>query len=170
MLPEFQFYPDYLEDKIMTQSLIALICIAAVITEFFSVIWGWVILGIPSAFLLFTLLGVKQKKWQHIIELSETANQMLQKFGHYYDMPFAGKDFSASASTLMFVGTAVAIIGAFKGFLWGIGIGIINWFVMGMVSRAFNPTNFLLDPTEQIAHKEIITYIMEKQQSKLNDT
>jgi len=70
----------------MTQLIVILICLAAVITEFFSVLWGWVILAIPSTILLLTLFGVKQKKWQYIPELSETANQMLQKFGHFYAM------------------------------------------------------------------------------------
>lgn len=154
----------------MAQLLAILICVAAIITAIFSVLWGWVILGLPTAFLLVTLFHLKQKKWQHIPELSEKANQMLQKFGHFYVMPFAGRDFSASVSTLMFAGAAIAIIGAFKGVWWGIGIGILNWFVMGMVSRAFNPTNFLADPIEQMAHEEIISYIVERQKFKISDT
>jgi hypothetical protein len=161
---------QYQEDNPMTQIFVILTCVAAVITEFFSVMWGWIILGVPSAFLLVTLIGVKQKRWQRIPELSEAANQMLQKHGHYYAMPFAGRDFSASASTLMFAGAAVAIIGAFKGFWWGIGIGVINWFVMGTVSKAFNPTNFLADPIEQMAHEEIISYIMDRKKSKGSDS
>jgi len=156
----------YNEDHIMTQVLVILICLAAVITVFFSVLWGWVILAVPSTFLLITLLGVKQKKWQYIPELSETANLMLQKFGHYYAMPFAGRDFSASASILMFAGAAIAIVSAFKGFWWGIGIGAINWFLMGFIARAFNPTHFLVDPLEQMGHEEIIAWIKERLKSK----
>ncbi|MBW1976170.1 MAG: hypothetical protein JRI45_11535 [Deltaproteobacteria bacterium] len=153
----------------MIQILVILVCLVAIIVEFFSVLWGWIILALSAAFLLITLLGVKQKKWQYIPELSEAANQMLQKFGHYYAMPFAGRDFSASASTIMFAGAAIAIIGLFKGFWWGIGIGIINWFLMGLVARAFNPTNFLVDPLEQMAHEEIIKWITEKQKSKMRN-
>jgi len=66
----------------MTQMLMLMICLAAIITEFFSVLWGWLVLAFPAAFLLITLLGVKQKKWQYIPELSDEANRMLQKFGH----------------------------------------------------------------------------------------
>jgi hypothetical protein len=154
----------------MIQILVILICLAAVITEFFSVLWGWLLLTVPSAFLLFTLIGVKQKKWQNIPELSETANQLLQKFGHYYAMPFAGRDFSASASTLVFAGAAIAIISAIKGFWWGIGLGVINYFLMGFISRAFNPTNFLVGPREQMGHEEIIEWITERQKSKTRDT
>lgn len=70
----------------------------------------------------------------------------------------------------MFGGVVLSIIDIFKGFWWGIGIGIINWFVMGLVSRAFNPTNFLVDPIEQMGHKEIIEWIMKKQKSKIDNT
>jgi len=150
----------------MTQVLVIVICLTAIITEFFSVLWGWVILAFPAVFLLITLLGAKQKKWQYIPELSDEANRMLQKFGHYYAMPFAGMDFSASASTLLVTGVVIAIIGLFKGFWWGIGIAIANWFVMVFISRAFNPTNFLVDRSEHMAHEEIISYIVEKQKSK----
>jgi hypothetical protein len=152
----------------MTQMLVILICLVALITEFFSVLWGWVVLALPAVFLLVTLLGVKQKKWEFIPELSIDANLMLQKFGHYYAMPFAGRDFSASASTVMFTGVAIAIIGIFKGFWWGIIIAVVNWILMAFIARAFNPSNFLVDDRERMAHDEIISYIMEKQKEKGN--
>ena len=150
----------------MTQMLMITICLGAIITEFFSILWGWLVLAFPVVFLLIRLFGVKQKKWQYIPDLSAEANHMLQKFGHYYAMPFANRDFSASASTIMFTGVAIAIIGIFKGFWWSVGIAILNCFLMGFISRAFNPTNFLVDESEQLAHEEIISYIMEKQKSK----
>ncbi len=151
----------------MVQMIVILICLAAVIMGFFSVLWSWLILGVPSAFLLVTLFALKQKKWKYVPELSERANQMLQEFGHYYVWPFAGRDFSASASTLALATIAVAIIGAFKGFWWGIGIGIINFCLMYYVSVVFNPTNFLSDKSvfdsfDQKAHKEVIAHITRK--------
>ena len=154
----------------MVQVFVFLICLAAVVAGFFSVLWGWVILVVPSAFLLFALFGLKRKKWQYIPALSDAGNQMLQKFGHYYAMPAAGMSFSASASTLMFAGAAISIIGAFNGFLWGIGLGVINWILMGFVSRAFNPTISLVDPLEQFGHKEVIAWIAAKQPPKMGDT
>jgi hypothetical protein len=30
---------------------------------------------------------------------------------------------------------------------------------MGIVSKAFNPTNFIADPFEKVAHEEIISYL-----------
>jgi hypothetical protein len=146
----------------MIQLCVIIVSGVAVITGIFSVLWGWIILCFPIIFVLITLLTVKVKKWKHIPELSERANKLFQKYGHYYTMPFAGRDFSSSASTLMFAGAAIAIIGAFKGFYWGIGLGIINWLVMGFVAKAFNPTIFLTDPLDKMAHEDIITYIKQK--------
>ncbi len=153
----------------MIQLLTILFCLAALVVEFFSVFWGWVILALPAVFLLITFFGVRGKKWEYIPELSDDANRMLQKFGHYYAMPFAGKDFSASASTVQFAAVAIGLIGVFKGFWWGIAIVAINWFLMAFLSRAFNPSNFLVDQNEYFAHDEIISYMVERQKSRQND-
>lgn len=85
-------------------------------------------------------------------------------------MPFAGRDFSASCSTLGFIGIGVAIIGLFKGFWWGIAIAIVNWIVMGFMARSFNPSNFFIDLTENVAHDQIIEYVLRKQKERVSDT
>lgn len=149
----------------MAQFIAIILSLVAIVTAFFSVLWAWVVLAVPIALLLMTFMGLKQKRWKHIPELSEPANAMLQKFGHYYTMPFAGRDFSASCSTLMFASIVIAVIGAFKGFLWGLAIAVANWVVMGFLSRAFNPTNFIADPLERLAHDEVISFIVAKQKT-----
>lgn len=154
----------------MGQLIAIAVCLVAIVTAFFSVLWSWIVLAVRAAILLISLISLKQKRWKHVPELSEPANAMLQKYGHYYTMPFAGRDFSAAASTLMFAGVAVAVIGAFKGFWWGLAVAAVNWFVMGLVSKAFNPTNFIADPMERLAHEEVISFIMAKQQTGKTDT
>jgi hypothetical protein len=149
----------------VAQFIAIILSLVAIVTAFFSVLWTWVVLAVPIALLLITFMGLKQKRWKHIPELSEPANAMLQKFGHYYTMPFAGRDFSASCSTLMFAGVVIAVIGAFKGFWWGLAIAVANWVVMGFLSRAFNPTNFIADPLERLAHEEVISFIVAKQKT-----
>lgn len=149
----------------MAQFIAIILSLVAIVTAFFSVLWAWVVLAVPIALLLITFMGLKQKRWKHIPELSEPANAMLQKFGHYYTMPFAGRDFSASCSTLMFAGVVIAVTGAFKGFWWGLAIAVANWIVMGFLSRAFNPTNFIADPLERLAHEEVISFIVAKQKT-----
>jgi len=104
-------------------------------------------------------MGAKQKKWAYIEELSSKANELLRKFGHFYATPFASMDFSASSTTVGIAGALIAIVGVFNGFWWGILIGVVNWFAMGALARAFNPTNFLLDDDERIAHEEVLEWL-----------
>lgn len=146
----------------MAQLIAIVLSLVAIVTAFFSSPWAWVVLAVPLALLLITFMGVKQKRWKHIPELSEPANAMLQKYGHYYTMPFAGRAFSASSSTLMLAGAVVAVIGVFKGFWWGLAIALANWLVMGFLSKAFNPSNFIADPLERMAHEEVISFFMAK--------
>jgi hypothetical protein len=156
----------------MIQIVTHIFGLVSIVVSFFSPLWGWIILALPSLFLIITLFGLKQKKWSYVPELSPKANQMIRKFGHFYNMPFAGTDFSASATTLMFVGIILAIIGLFHKFWWGIAISAVNWVVMAFVSRAFNPSFFLVDDEERFAHEEIIFFIRQKlkeRRSKINN-
>jgi hypothetical protein len=150
----------------MFQLVTTFFCLAAVITTFFSILWGWIILGIPFVFLLIMLLGVKHEKWKYIPDLSAPANKMIQKYGHYYFKPFAGRDSSTSAIIVILASAAITMIGASKGFLWGIAIVIVTWLLMGFAAINFNPTSFIIDPKKRRAHQEIIDYIMEKRRSR----
>jgi hypothetical protein len=149
----------------VAQFIAIVLSLVAIATAFFSVLWAWVVLAVPIALLLITFVGLKQKRWKHIPELSEPANTLFQKFGHYYTMPFAARDFSASSSTLIFAGVLIAVIGAIKNFWWGAAIAVANWIVMGALSRAFNPENFIANPIERLAHEEIISFIVAQQKT-----
>ncbi|MEK7408676.1 MAG: hypothetical protein AAB225_26720 [Acidobacteriota bacterium] len=148
----------------MFQMLAIVISVGSIGWAFFSPLWAWTPLVTAAALLLLTLLGVKQKKWRYIEELSPAGNEMLPKFGHYYAMPFAGRDFSAAASTIQFAAVAVGIIGAVKGFYWGLGIAVAFWFVLGPVAMAFNPTNFIRGSHLESAHEEVISWVMQQSQ------
>ena len=75
-------------------------------------------------------------------------------------MPFASKDFSASAATSQFAGVALAIVGLFKSFWWGIVLAVGNWFLMGFISVSLSPVSLLAKSSSlQIAHDEILEYI-----------
>jgi hypothetical protein len=154
----------------MVQIITILVSIGAIITAFFSRVIPWIILPVPASIFLLMYISLKQKKWEHIPELSDTANTMLQKYGHYYAMPLAGRDFSASCSTIMFAGAGVAIIEIFKGFYWGIAIAAINWIALALIAKAFNPSQFIEDPIEKLTHDEIIEYVLNKKKDKVGDT
>ena len=133
--------------------------LGAPIWSFFDPRWAWAPLIVVAALLGLVLASVKSQKWQYIPELSPQANELFQRFGHFYTRPFAGRDFSGACSTLQFGAVAVAVVGLFKGFWWGAGIAAAFWFGVGPMAMAFNPTNFLADPVLRTAHQEIIDWI-----------
>lgn len=149
----------------MFQLTTIVLSLVAIAISFFSLIVAWAVLAVATTPLLVMLVGVKQKRYKNIPELSEAGNAMMQKFGHYYTMPAAGRDCSASASTIAFSGIAIAVIGAFNGFWWwGWSIAGINWLLMGLVARAFNPSHYLADSSERLAHEEVVSFILAKKQ------
>lgn len=148
----------------MTQILAILISLGASIWSFFQPVWAWVPLSLAALILIVVLMSLKLKKWRYVEELSPSANEMLQKFGPFYSMPFAGRDFSGACSTVQFGAVAVGIVGAFNGFWWGVGIALLFWFVLGPTAMAFNPTNFIQkQPGLLAAHEEVIEWITSKQ-------
>ena len=148
---------------LVAQLIVIALCVVAIIAAFFSAVWAWGVLAIPVVLLAMTFAALKQHQWEHIPELSDSANAMLQKYGHHYAMPFATRDFSAAATTIMFAGVVIAIIGAFSGIWWGLAVALTTWVTMGILSKAFNPTNFIVDPIERLAHEEVIAFIQSKQ-------
>lgn len=148
----------------MTQIIAILVSIGAFIWSFFQPVWAWAPLVMAALILLIVLLSLKLKEWRYVEELSPGANEMLQKFGHFYSMPFAGRDFSGACSTIQFGAVAVGVVGAFSGFWWGLGIAALFWFVLGPAAMAFNPTNFIQNqPGMLAAHEEVIEWVTSKQ-------
>ena len=139
-----------------------LLSLVAIGVAFYSPIASWIILGVGGCLLLLILIGAKSKKYEYQDGLSPKANEMIQKFGHYYAMPFAGSAFSGAASALVMAGWVVVIVGAFQSFWIGFALMIVNQFFCGWLSRAFNPSKFLVDDTERLAHQEIIEWIQNR--------
>jgi len=86
-------------------------------------------------------------------------NQMLQKYGHFYTMPFAAREFSGSSSAFQLASFILGAIDGFKGEWWGVGLALVNVGVMAYAARAFNPTVLITDPLERLAHDEVIAFI-----------
>ncbi len=153
----------------MVQILTTLFSLVVIAVAFFSPLWGWILIAIPIFLLLVTLWGLKKGKPRYVPELSPEANRMLVKFWYYYNMPMASRDYSSTASTLMFVGAALTIVGLFRQFWWGIALGLVNWLGMGFVASAFNPSNFLLDENERRVHAEIMGWIYRRLDLKTDE-
>lgn len=126
----------------------------------FSREWSWATLVLAAMLLLIPLSGLKaRKKDLRSKKLSEAANVMIDKYGHYYSMPLAAKDFGRAAVVLHLCGTIAAIVDLVLGYWTGVMIGVAYFVVLGMLSRAFDPNNFLYDPAEKTVHEEIRAYL-----------
>ena len=134
--------------------------LAALIAAFFEKTWSWATLILCALLLLIPLSGLKAKKKDlRSKKLSEAANIMLEKYGHYYSMPHAAKDFGRAAVVLHLSGTVTAIVNLFQGYLIGAAIGLIYFVLLGMLAREFDPHNFLYDPAERSIHEEIMEFL-----------
>lgn len=147
----------------MFSILFIIAALAAIVVSFWSPTWGWGIALAAEAIILVTLFSVKQHRWKHIPELSAIGNEMLQKYGHFYTMPFAARDFSSSASAFQLASFLLGAIDGFKGAWWGVVLAVVNLGVMAYAARAFNPTVFITNPLERMAHDEVIAFVVEDQ-------
>lgn len=131
--------------------------------------WGWLPITIIEIIICIQLWAAKRKyRFNYISELSSEANELLKQYGHYFAMPFRCKDFSASAATSQFGGIALAIIGIFKNYWWGVGFAVANWCLMGFVAVSLSPVSQLAkDPILQIAYTEIVAFIASRQRTKI---
>lgn len=63
-----------------------------------------------------------------------------------------------------FVGIVLGIVGVFKGFYWGIGLGVLFYIVFAVVAKEYNPTNFIQGTPIEISHQEILDWLEQKSQ------
>ena len=146
----------------MFQMITIIIALVSVILCFIlHPIWGWIPITVVDLIIISQLWAAKRKyRFNYITDLSSEANELLQRYGHYFAMPFASRDFSASAATSQFAGIAISIICVFKSFWWGIALAVGNWFLMDFVAVSLSPVSLLVNsPSLQMAHDEIFEYI-----------
>jgi hypothetical protein len=152
-------------ERMINTIIVILFCLASIIVCFFSRMWGWIILAVPFVYLLSQALIVKFiYRWKHIPELSTEANRLIQKYGHYYAMPFAGRDFSSASSAVGITGMIISIIGLFFHFWWGIALGLTSLGIGNYLGRFYNPSMFLelLSESEKQAHDEIMSFLRKR--------
>ncbi len=153
----------------MIQIVTILIAVVSVILSLvIHPVWGWMPIFLVDLVICIQLWAVKQKyRFNYIPDLSPEANELLQSYGHYFAMPFASKDLSASAATSQFAGIVIAIIGLFKSFWWAIALAAGNWFLMGFVAVSLSPVSLLAkSPALQIVHDQIVEYITSQRNQK----
>lgn len=130
-----------------------------------SIIAGWAVYFVPLVLLWLWIAAIKRERYEEVPGLSERANAMIQKFGHYYRWPVASRIFSAFTSGLTLAAIVLAIINLFQEFWWGIGLGIIGYVLSSRVAWMFNPTQFISNAARKgimdaqldlAAHEEVI--------------
>lgn len=153
----------------MIQIVTIFIAVVSLILSFIVYpLWAWIPIVLVDIVICIQMLAVKQKyRFNYIPGLSPEANDLLRRYGHYFAMPLASKDFSASSATIQFSGIAIAIIGLFRGFWWAIALAAGNWFLMGFVAVSLSPLSLLAkSPALQIVHDEVVEYITSQQNQK----
>ncbi len=139
------------------------LALLAIVLAFFSTIVAWVALLLPAGYLLAIYCLFKGRGPRNSIpELSPRANELLVKFPHFYANPFANRTISGAAGTFALAGVIVAVIGCYRGFWWGLLMGLVNLGVMTRLANAFEPTKFLRGDSEKEAHNEIMTHFGNK--------
>lgn len=158
-------YPLTFQSNIMIQTITIPICICSIIWSLFQPMLAWIPLFILAIYLLVILAGLKSRKPRYIEELSTEANEMFQKYSHFYVTPNACRDSSSTCSTVQFSAVILGVVGIFNGFTWGIGLSTLFWFVLSNAAKAYNPTFFIQnDPVMMSAHDEIIEWITTRRQ------
>lgn len=153
----------------MIQMVTIFIAVVSLVLSFVThPLWAWIPIILVDLIICIQLWAVKLKyRFNYIPGLSPEANELLRRYGHYFAMPFASKDFSASAATSQFAGIVIAIIGLFKSFWWAIALAAGNWFLMGFVAVSLSPVSLLAkSPALQIRHDEIVEYITSQRTQK----
>jgi len=130
----------------MFQMITIAISIISIVIAFFSPPWGWIVLTLPILISIITLWSFKLrlKARSYIHELSSVANAVLDRFGYYYGMPFACRDFSASAEILDYL--------------------------TGHLKYKFNPTLREGRYISKETHDEIVSFIQRKKEETVSFT
>ena len=144
-----------------------LIGIISIVISFYSSVWCWLILILPELYLIILYWAIKNKKYKSLEGLSEEANFLFQRYSYYFLHQFASRDFGGSAVIIAIAGIVVGVINIFYTFYFGIGIAIINWFLMNYISNKINPYNNLWNDYERELSKEIFNYLYEKTKNNI---
>ena len=151
----------------MIQMITIIVALISIVSSIFFPVGAWIPISITAGILLFILFGQKSKDWMHIDELSPGANEMFQRFGHYYNSPMTSRDFSSACSAIQFAPVIIGIIGAYQGYWWSLGGSVIFWFGFGPAAMAFDPTNFIQKRPELVkAHEEVIEWAASQQEQE----
>lgn len=136
-----------------------LLGLIALALAFVAIAWSWVPFAIGFAGLLVVYSAARKRQFGPVPELSAAANEMVAKFGHYYAFPDGSADVSGAASGLQLAGFAVGIVAIFDSNWFVFSLCVFVWLAGVFFGRQFNPTRFLVDEQERLAHQEVLAFV-----------
>ncbi len=135
------------------------------LSHFYPVV-AWSILTLLILAFFFMLLSLKRVKHPEIDHLSNEANGLIKKYGHYYARPFGGSDCSGSCSFISLGTIVTATISCISGDWWSLAIAVPIYIASAFLAKAFNPTKFL-SPLDEAYHDEVMSWLSSKSKENI---
>jgi hypothetical protein len=132
---------------------------AAVLLSLVNPLFGWIFLAIPGGYLWWMLRRVRHLRPQQNLHLSPLGQDLVNRYGHFYAIPWAGESFGGGASILALSSLILGAVNIMQGFWWGIGLALLGGLVFGNLARNFNPTRYL-SGIESEVHHEILNQVL----------
>lgn len=142
----------------MFQMLTLLIIVPTCVAGYWFPMSAWVVVAILAAFYFGQLLTARRMyKLPSMIGLSLEGQELSAKYGHYFLMPHASRDFSGAAASVQVGSVVLAAVTWFGGFPWGLLVAVAAWFFMGHIAVSFSPVALIAKrPQFAAAHDEVV--------------
>jgi hypothetical protein len=128
----------------IVQTLTVLVTLADCILAFWFPRTAWIVVGLLGAFFTLQLVIIRKAyRLTDVVTFTAEVDALAAKYGHYFLMPFASRDYSASSGTIQFGGVVLAAITWFAGFKLGALFALVTWFAMGYTAHSFSPVAIL---------------------------
>lgn len=159
--------------KISAKYYVFVLCLFYLIFASYYLVWAWLSIGLICIFVFLIVWRIrsinKSAKKMHIDELSPYANEWLNKYWHFYSQPQTMIISSGLFAIIAIISIIVAVVGAYKGFWWGLLIALILWLVLIYCAYYLNPTLLLDKQIMKQSHQEIINWFISKSKSTQSD-
>lgn len=129
---------------------------------------AWVVVGVLGAFFMSQLYVMRRTyRLTGIVTLKAEVEILAAKYGHYFLLPLAARDYSASSATIQFGALVLAAITWFAEFKLGALFALVTWFVMGYTAHSLSPVAILAKhPEFRTAHNEIFAILQARRASE----
>lgn len=156
----------------MFQSLTVLLSLADCVLAVWMPRTAWIALAVLESFFLFQLqIMRKAYRLPDLATLRAESEVLAAKYGHYFVLPFAARDYSAASATLQFGALLLAAITWFTGVKLGVAFALLTWIVMGYAAHSFSPVAVMAKhPEFKDAHDEIMTILQARNRQTAQET